>query len=77
MLLFAVVRAIEIVGEAASRISAETRLATPSIPWAEIVAMRNRVIRAYFDVDLDILWKTVSIEITDLAALSSNFVDSM
>jgi uncharacterized protein with HEPN domain len=57
MLTFAVVRAIEILGEAASRISAETRLAEPSIPWAEIVAMRNRLIHAYFDVDLDILWK--------------------
>jgi uncharacterized protein with HEPN domain len=76
MLLFAVVRAIEIVGEAASRISAETRLATPSIPWAEIVAMRNRLIHAYFDVDHDILWKTVTIEIPDLAALLANFVDS-
>jgi uncharacterized protein with HEPN domain len=76
MLLFAVVRAIEIVGEAASRISAETRLATPSIPWAEIVAMRNRLIHAYFDVDLDILWKTVTMEIPDLAALLSDFVDS-
>ena len=76
MLLFAVVRAIEIVGEAASRISAETRSATPSIPWPEIVAMRNRLIHAYFDVDLDILWKTVTIEIPDLAALLSNFVDS-
>jgi len=38
--------------------------------------MRNRLIHAYFDVDLDILWKTVTIEIPDLAALLSNFVDS-
>ena len=48
MLLFAVVRAIEIVGEAASRVSAETRAATPQIPWPAMVGMRNRVMHAQF-----------------------------
>ena len=48
MLLFAVVRAIEIVGEAASRVSAETRAATPQIPWPSMVGMRNRVMHAQF-----------------------------
>lgn len=48
MLLFAVVRAIEVLGEAASKISPETRAAVPSVPWGAIVGMRNRLIHGYF-----------------------------
>lgn len=66
MLLFALVRAIEIIGEAASKVSAETRAATPAIPWVAIVAMRNRLIHTYFDIDRNILWKTITGEIPSL-----------
>jgi uncharacterized protein with HEPN domain len=66
MLLFALVRAIEIIGEAAGRVSAETRAAAPGIPWPLIVAMRNRLIHAYFDVDRDILWRTATEELPAL-----------
>ena len=66
MLLFALVRAVEIVGEAASKLSAETKSAAPSVPWWAIVAMRNRLVHAYFDIDRDILWKTLSEEIPEL-----------
>jgi uncharacterized protein with HEPN domain len=59
MLLFALVRAVEIVGEAASRVEREARETLPDVPWPEIVGMRNRLIHAYFDVDRDILWSTV------------------
>lgn len=69
MLLFALVRAVEIVGEAASRVSEETRAATPTVPWAQIVGMRNRLIHAYFDIDHDILWRTVADEIPALIAI--------
>ncbi len=71
MLLFAVVRSIEIVGEAASRISPDARMGLPTIPWAEIVSTRNRLAHAYFDIDADILWKTVTVEIPELLALLS------
>ena len=67
MLVFAIVRAIEIVGEAASRLSPEARALFPAIPWAAIVAMRNRLIHVYFDVDLDILWQTATEELPKLA----------
>ena len=67
MLLFALVRCVEIVGEAASSMSEETRVAAPDIPWAAIVGMRNRLVHAYFDVDTDILWKTVTVELPALA----------
>lgn len=68
MLRFALIRAVEIIGEAASKVTAETRTATPSVLWFAIVAMRNRLIHAYFDVDPDILWKTVTEEIPQLRA---------
>lgn len=58
MLRFALIHAIEVIGEAASRVSPEARQATPGIPWREAVGIRNRLVHAYFDVDLDVLWKT-------------------
>ncbi len=60
MLLLAVTRAIEIVGEAASQISPQLRRQRPGIPWTDIVGMRNRLIHAYFDVNRDILWTTAT-----------------
>jgi uncharacterized protein with HEPN domain len=62
----ALTRALEILGEAASRVSDETRLRFASVPYPKMVAMRNRLIHAYFDVDLDIVWTTVA---EDLPAL--------
>lgn len=58
MLCFALIRAVEIIGEAASKVSAEGRAAAPNVPWVEVTGMRNRLVHAYFDVDLDILWRT-------------------
>jgi len=63
MLLFAVVRAIEIIGEAAGRVSMETREAIPEIPWSAIISMRNRLIHGYFDIDTEVVWKTVTEEL--------------
>jgi uncharacterized protein with HEPN domain len=66
MLLFALVRAIEILGEAASRISEETRTTHPGIPWRAIIGMRNRLIHAYFSINTTIMWQTVTQEIPAL-----------
>ena len=60
MLMLALVKEIEIIGEAASRISDESRKALPRIPWPKIIAMRNRLIHAYADVDLSIVWDTLT-----------------
>jgi len=60
MLVLAPVKEIEIIGEAASRISDESRNALPQIPWPKIIAMRNRLIHAYADVDLSIVWDTLT-----------------
>lgn len=66
MLSFALVRALEIIGEAASKISAETRATYPQLPWPSIIGMRNRIIHAYFDVDLVRVWDTVTDDLPPL-----------
>jgi uncharacterized protein with HEPN domain len=66
MLSLALIRSIEVIGEAAAQVSAETRAANPGIPWPSIVAMRNRLIHAYFDVDLDRVWETVTDDLPPL-----------
>ena len=63
MLQLALARAIEIIGEAASRISVETRESAPTVPWSRIIAMRNRLVHAYFDVDHDVLWSTAVVDV--------------
>jgi uncharacterized protein with HEPN domain len=66
MLLFALVHAVTVIGEAASKIAPESRATLPSVPWNAIISMRNRLIHAYSDIDHDILWKTVGEEIPAL-----------
>jgi uncharacterized protein with HEPN domain len=66
MLALALVKAIEIIGEAASRVSQEGRAAHPAIPWSAIVAMRNRLIHGYFSIDHDVVWSTVTEELPPL-----------
>ena len=57
---------VEIVGEAANRVSQETQQGLPSIPWPQVIATRNRLTHGYDDVNLDILWEIVE---TDLPPL--------
>ena len=66
MLLFAVLRAVEVLGEAAGRISEETRMNHPDIPWIAATSMRNRLIHGYFDVNTEIVWKTATSELPAL-----------
>lgn len=68
LLLLALVKDVEIIGEAASRVSAETRIEWADIPWQDIVAMRHRLIHGYFDIDLDIVWSTITDDLPALAA---------
>jgi len=68
MLQLSLVRLVEIVGEAASRVSSETRQRHPQIPWPQISGMRNRLIHGYDFVDYDILWRTVTDDLPALVA---------
>ena len=63
-----ILKSIEIVGEAASRLSEETKETYPEIPWSEIVGMRNRLVHVYFDLDLRLIWDTVCNDIPVLIA---------
>lgn len=62
----AVVRSLEIIGEATGKIPEDVRERYPDVPWEEIIGMRNRLIHEYFGVDLDIVWQTIQ---DDLAPL--------
>ena len=64
----AILKAVEIIGEAASRISEETKAEHPDIPWAEIIGLRNRLVHAYFAIQLDIVWQTVQDDLPPLIA---------
>lgn len=62
----AVMRQLEIMGEAARRLSEETRLEIPEIPWRQIISMPNRLIHGYDDVDLVIVWETIQNDLPPL-----------
>lgn len=64
---FAVVRAIEIIGEAASKLTAETRLRYAGVEWRNVMGMRNRIVHDYTNVDYDIVWYTVQENLPELA----------
>ncbi len=64
--VLSLVKDIEIIGEAASKVSLEVSTNTPDIPWMDIVDMRNHLIHAYFNVDLDIVWDTVTKDLPSL-----------
>lgn len=59
-LTLALIRLLEIVGEAATHVSEGRKQSMPSIPWRQAIAMRHRLIHGYDGVDLDVLWKTVT-----------------
>lgn len=59
----AVVRELEVIGEAASKVSSETRKLFATIPWNQMIGMRNRLIHGYFDVDYSIVWEVAKLEL--------------
>lgn len=75
MLAFALIHAIEIIGEAANRVTPKGRGNCPDIPWPGIIAMRNRLAHGYFDVDLDRVWDTVTSDIPPLVAVLEEELD--
>ncbi len=71
-LKWATVKNLEIIGEAANKISPETKEHFPEIPWPQIVGMRNTLIHEYFNIDLGQVWSTVK---NDLDALQEQMTD--
>lgn len=66
MLELSLTRLVEVVGEAAGRVSTHGQEEHPAIPWKEIIGMRNRLIHGYDSVDLDVLWDTVDLDLPPL-----------
>ena len=64
-----VLKSVEIVGEAASHVTNDTRQMHPAIPWREIVGMSNRLVHVYFDIDLRLVWDTACDDLPVLIAL--------
>ena len=66
MLALSLIAEIQIIGEAAARVSAESRQAAPEVPWGELIGMRNRLVHGYSDINFDILWNTVTLAVPAL-----------
>lgn len=75
MLLMAIVKAVEIVGEAAVRVTAETKAAIPDVPWTSVIGMRHRLTHAYFDVDPAVVWATVQEDLEPLVTRLSAWLE--
>ena len=65
-LLLAIIKSIEIIGEAAAKISEARKVKNDNIPWKDIIGMRNKLSHGYFDVNLDIVWQTVKTDLPEL-----------
>jgi uncharacterized protein with HEPN domain len=74
-LVHSLVRLFEIIGEAASQVSEELREGVPEIPWSVIIGMRNRLIHAYFSINLDVVWSTSNDDIPSLIAELKKLLD--
>lgn len=75
--LRALERVLELVGEAARRISAETREAHPTIPWQDIIGMRNIIAHEYGKIDLDEIWKATEADVPKLVSTLEKIVASL
>ena len=68
----AVIRNIEIIGEATKKISKPFTQSHQEVPWSEMAGMRDKLIHDYLDVDLDVVWKTIEVDLPLLNELLSN-----
>ena len=75
MIQDAVIRQLEIIGEAVKRLSTDLRVGQPSIPWPQIAKMRDKLIHDYFRVDLQLVWDTTQVDIPRLKAVVQRVVE--
>jgi uncharacterized protein with HEPN domain len=71
----AVIRQLEIIGEAANRISKEFQAKHPEIPWRKVIGMRNVLIHAYDDVTVDEVWRAATISVPELVKLLEPYLE--
>lgn len=75
MVVDAVVRNLEVIGEAAKRLPESFQNKHPEIPWRQIAGLRNRIVHHYFGLDLEIVWNVISSDLKDLAKRLDNVGD--
>ena len=73
----ALIRELEIVGEAAGRVSSDLARSHPDIPWKEITGLRHKLIHDYFTVDLGIVWKTAAHEAAEVRPLIEQALEAL
>ena len=76
MLTLAITKSIEIIGEAASRVTEPCKAENENIPWSDISGMRNRLIHGYFDINLDIVWETIQTALPELIESLENILST-
>ena len=76
LLELALVRLVEIIGEAAARVTADFQSTHGQIPWPQVIAMRNRLVHGYDEVDFDILWDTIQDDLPPLVTVLEELLDS-
>lgn len=75
--MWAIIRALEVIGEAARQIPDEVREAHPEIPWRGMIGMRDKVIHGYFGVDAKIIWATVHDDLPAMCRAVANLLDTL
>lgn len=77
LIIDAVIRNFEIIGEASKNIPEEMKTEYPEIPWKEMAGMRDKMIHEYFGVDLEIVWKTIKIRLPQILPLLEQIYTSL
>lgn len=75
MLALSIIKEIEMIGEAASKMTDAFKKTHSEIPWDLIIAARNRLIHGYFDIDLDIVWETTTKDLPELAKMMGKLLN--
>lgn len=73
--VFAVVRALEIIGEAAKKIPVQVKDRYPDVPWQEMAGIRDKLIHEYFGVKLDVVWNTAEKDLPELKILIAKMIE--